>query len=424
MPTAHASTPRRRGTSHVARALAAGTLAVTTLAACKRGDANAATDSAAAAAAAAVTTVSPENVAVVRNDTVQSGPALSGTLQPERQATLRAEVTGTVVTALAEAGQRVGRGAVLARIETAGLGEASISARAAVTTAQGQSELAQRNLERSRRLLAAGAIAQRDLETAQTQADAARAQLQAARAQSAQAQRTLGNATVTAPFAGIVGTRSVNTGDVVNVGAPLYTVVDPGSMQLAGSVPADQLAQVRVGAPVRFTVTGYPDRAFLGRITRVAPVADPTTRQVQIIASIPNAGNQLVGGLFAEGRVSSESRLALVAPLDAVDQRGVRPAVLRVKGGRVERVPIELGLRDEARETVELRGGVAAGDTLLRASTQGLAVGTAVRVAGIGDAPAARSTGAATGVGAGTGAGATGTTNGAGGGASGAGAPR
>jgi RND family efflux transporter MFP subunit len=174
----------------------------------------------------------------------------------------------------------------------------------------------------------------------------------------------------------------------------MYTVVDPSSMQLRGSVPADQLGQVRVGAAVRFTVTGYPDRTFTGRITRVAPVADPATRQVQILASIPNAGNQLVGGLFAEGRVSSESRDALVVPLDAIDQRGVRPSVVRVKGGKVERVPVELGLRDEARERVEIRSGVAAGDTLLRGTVQGISVGTPVRVAAIGDRPAAGAVGA------------------------------
>jgi multidrug efflux pump subunit AcrA (membrane-fusion protein) len=151
-------------------------------------------------------------------------------------------------------------------------------------------------------------------------------------------------------------------------------------MQLTGSVPADQLGQVRVGAAVRFTVTGYPGRDFTGRITRVSPVADPTTRQVQVIASVPNAGNRLVGGLFAEGRVASETRDALVVPADAVDQRGVRPQVVRVRGGRAEPVPVELGLRDDATERLEVRGAVAAGDTLLRGAAQGLTAGTPVRV--------------------------------------------
>jgi multidrug efflux pump subunit AcrA (membrane-fusion protein) len=94
----------------------------------------------------------------------------------------------------------------------------------------------------------------------------------------------------------------VSAGDVVSPGGALFTVVNPASMRLEASVPASQLTSIRVGLPVEFSVTGYPNRLFGGRITRVSPTADPTTRQVRIVATIPNAGNTLVGGLFAEGR--------------------------------------------------------------------------------------------------------------------------
>ncbi|AHG89553.1 efflux transporter, RND family, MFP subunit [Gemmatirosa kalamazoonensis] len=372
-----------RPSTYILTALALTSLGA--LAACSKS--GAAPDTAAAAAAAAAMTVGSENIAVVTMDSIQSGPAISGSLQPERQATIRAEASGTVTQTFAEAGQRVGAGAVLARIETTGIADQAIAARANVTSARVAYETAQRNAERANRLLAAGAIAERDAETARSQAQAAQAQLSAAEAQSANAQRLLGNTTVRAPFAGIVGARSVSTGDVVSVGSAMFTVVDPSSMQLQASVPADQLSQVRVGAPVRFTVSGYPGRAFNGRITRVAPVADPTTKQVQIIASVPNAGNALVGGLFAEGRVASEGRTALVAPNLAIDQRSTTPAVVRVKNGKVERVNVELGLRDDARERVEIRAGVQAGDTLLIGAAQGISAGTPVRVAAPVDAP-------------------------------------
>jgi RND family efflux transporter MFP subunit len=328
-------------------------------------------------------------VVLVARDRVSSGPTLSGSLTPERSATLRAQVGGTVTAVLAEAGQAVRRGQSLARLETSGIAEQAVSARAGVAAARGNYELAQRNAERSSRLLAAGAIAPQAAEQARTAADAARAQLSAAQSQSALASTQLGRASVAAPFGGVVGTRSVSVGDVVAPGAPLYTVVDPRSMQLTGSVPADQLGQVRPGASLTFTVTGYPGREFTGRITRVSPVADPTTRQVQVIASVPNEGGRLVGGLFAQGRVASETRDALVVPSDAVDQRGVRPQVVRVRGGRAEAVPVELGLRDEANERVEIRGAVAQGDTLLRGAAQGLSAGTRVRISAPNDRAAA-----------------------------------
>ncbi|HUQ46343.1 MAG TPA: hypothetical protein VM033_06815, partial [Gemmatimonadaceae bacterium] len=122
------------------------------------------------------------------------------------------------------------------------------------------------------------------------------------------------------------------------------------------------------------------------RITRVNPTADPATRQVKIVASIPNAGNTLVGGLFAEGRVSSESRTAPMVPASAVDERGLRPYVMRLRNGRIEKTEVTLGIRDAAAETVEVTSGLAAGDTLLLGAARGISPGTPVKVSSPSDA--------------------------------------
>jgi multidrug efflux pump subunit AcrA (membrane-fusion protein) len=141
---------------------------------------------------------------------------------------------------------------------------------------------------------------------------------------------------------------------------------------------------------VAFSVSGYPGRAFTGKITRINPVADPTTGQVRVVVSVPNAGNNLVGGLFAEGRVASERRNALVVPTGAVDVTGVKPFVIRLKQGKVERVDVELGLRDEESERIEVKSGVERGDTLLVGAARGISPGTPVRVSVPSDAPAAK----------------------------------
>jgi RND family efflux transporter MFP subunit len=181
-------------------------------------------------------------------------------------------------------------------------------------------------------------------------------------------------------MAGIVSDRQVSAGDVVQPGALLFNVVDPSSMRLEGSVPAEQLSQVRLGAPVSFTVNGYPGRTFTGKVTRINPTADPATRQVRIVISIPNTEGRLVGGLFANGRLASQSHNGMVVPASAVDSRSNVPAVFRIKNGRLERVPVQLGLRDEAAETVEIASGVQVGDTLLLGAAQGITTGTIVKV--------------------------------------------
>ena len=317
---------------------------------------------------------------MVANTTLNSGPAISGSLVAEKTASVRAEVTGPVVAVMIEPGVRVARGTPLARVDDSAIRESWLSAKSGVSQAQLAADIAKREQERAEKLLAAGAIAENALEAARRNNIAGQAQLDDAKARLANAQKSLDNTVIRSPYDGIVSERQVNAGDNVSPGTPLFTVVDPSTMRLEGAVPADQLGAVRVGEPVKFAVNGYPGRSFEGTITSVAPSADPQTRQVRLYIRIPNAGRGLVAGLYATGRVSSVVRKGLTVPLNAVDQRGLKPAVLRLKGGKTERVEVTLGLRDEGTESVEITGGVAAGDTLLVGAAQGITPGTPVKV--------------------------------------------
>lgn len=333
-----------------------------------------------AAAPPPVVEVGRENIAVASRGELESGPAVSGTLEAQNAATLRAEVAGPVVQTYVERGQAVTRGQLLVRLDDTALRQAALSARSAERSAAVSLDNAQRNAQRSDTLEKAGAIAARDLETARSQLAAAQAAEDDARARLTQAEEQLGKTAIRAPFAGLVSDRPVNAGDVVQLGTALVTVIDPRSMRLEASVPSEQIAALRVGAPVGFSVSGYPGRTFGGRIDQINPAADPVTRQVRIYVSIPNAGRALVAGLFAQGRVAVETRTALLVPAAAVDQRGVTPAVMRVKGGTAERVAVQLGIHDEVRSLYEITAGLATGDTLLLGAAQGITPGTPVRV--------------------------------------------
>ena len=204
------------------------------------------------------------------------------------------------------------------------------------------------------------------------------------------AQKQLDDAQIRAPFAGVVSIRSVSEGDVVSPGTALFSIVDPASMRFEASVPAAQLSQVRVGAPVSFSVSGYPDRRFNGKVARISPTVEQGTGQVRLVVSVPNASAGLVAGLFADGRIATERRKGLTAPYTAVDMRGLKPTVLRLKGGVAERIEVALGVRDEERERYEILSGVAAGDTLLIGAAQGITPGTPVRVSAPSDQPPAK----------------------------------
>ncbi|MBI2797393.1 MAG: efflux RND transporter periplasmic adaptor subunit [Gemmatimonadetes bacterium] len=379
----NSTTSRRAPRALPSLALAAALVSLAATAACSKGDADASLKT-----TGPVTTVGREAIAVVRTDTIESGPVVQGTLVPEREAKLRAQVGGSVLRTMVEQGERVGAGAVLAQIDDRTFRDAWLAARAQQTSAQMSADVAGRELARAQRLVKEGALAERDLENA-TRADlAARAALDDAKSRYANAEEGASRTRITAPFGGVVSERQVSAGDVVAPGAAMFTVIDPSSMRLEAAVPAEQLGQVRIGATVKFVVNGYGGRQFVGRVNRINPSADPVTRQVRIYATIPNAGAggaPLVGGLFAEGRVASASRLGLLVPAVAVDQRGLTPQVVRLRNGVVERVGVELGLHDKVAETYEVRAGLSAGDTLLVGAAQGISAGTAVRVSDPGD---------------------------------------
>jgi len=352
-------------------ALAAGMLA---LAGCK-GDG----DASAAPAAAPVVTIGRENIAIVELAELRSGPAISGSLEPQQAATVRAEVSGSVLRTSVDAGQQVRRGALLASLDDTAVRDAYLSARSSVRTAEAALDLARRNAERAERLSQAGAIAERDLESARWNATNAEGTLADARARLAAANDQLEDTRVRAPFDGIVSERQVDAGDVVQVGAALFTIVDPRSLRLEASVPAEQLGRLQAGTPVEFTVNGV-DRRINGRIERINPVVDPATRQVRIYVTIPNPSQALAAGLFAEGRVATDTKRAVAVPVTAVDSRGTSPTLHLLKRGEVTEVPVRLGVRDEAAELVEVLSGAAAGDTVLLGSAQGVTAGSRVQV--------------------------------------------
>jgi membrane fusion protein (multidrug efflux system) len=381
------STGSRKLVSLSPKLAVASALVVLSLAGCKKG----ASDADAANAKSAAMTIGTENIAIVTAGQVTSGPMLSGAIVPERDASVRAQVGGSVLQTYAEQGQRVAVGQLLARIDAAGVQDAFLSARAAVTSATSNADVATRELARGEKLLAAGAIAERDIEQTRRAAIASDAALADAKARLANAEKQLGNTRIVAPIAGVVSEKPVSAGDVVQPGTAMFTVVDPSSMRLEASIPADELSAVRIGVPVNFTINGYPGRTMLGKVTRISPTADPATRQVRIIASIPNSTGALVGGLFATGRLASEIRSGLTAPVSAIDMRSNIPAVMRIRQGKVERVPVQVGLRDEGAERIEITSGVQAGDTLLIGAAQGISSGTVVKVSAPTDkAPGAR----------------------------------
>jgi RND family efflux transporter MFP subunit len=326
--------------------------------------------------------LAPTDVAEARVGDLTTGILLTGSLDPAERATLTAQVAGTVGPIRVDRGSPVRRGQALTTIVAEGVRSQAAGARANVTAAEANLAVAEKQREAAARLYEAGATSAIEAQTAQARYEAAAAQVAAARAQAAAAGEEAARTVITAPLDGSVSERQVEQGEAVREGDPILTIVNTSALELAGRIPVDQAATVRVGQPVTFTLDAYPGREFRGTVARIDPAADPQTRQVGVYVRLPNPAGEIIAGQFARGRVTGRRITdAVVIPATAVAGEGAEAAVYAIENGRLARRPVTVGARDDAQGIVAITSGLRAGERVLARPTPTIAEGTPVVVA-------------------------------------------
>lgn len=311
-----------------------------------------------------------------------AGAVVTGTLQPERRADLRAEVAAVVLQVLKENGEPVRKGDLLLRLDDTSIRDSLNSARESARAAQQAHEQAERQVQRLRTLQGQGMVSMQALEDAEVRRNSAQSELAAARARVVSAQQQLRRTEVRAPFDGVVSDRKVSAGDTAAIGKELVKVIDPASMRFEGLVSADAMSELRIGAPVRFKVNAYPGVEFNGRIRRIDVSADPTTRQVAVLIDFADDRPPKVAGLYAEGRIEGAAAQGLTVPESAVVRSGEATHVWRLDGDRLRKVAVKLGERDARRGGYPVVSGLSAADRILRNPNGTLADGQKVELAG------------------------------------------
>jgi RND family efflux transporter MFP subunit len=365
--------------------IAAATLVLT---ACDRSDAAASKHATAAPGAASAASVpstvlliAPEDLRTVGLQLHAGGPVITGTVQPERRADLRAEVSAVVMQVYKENGEPVRKGDLLVRLDATSISDALRSAEEASRAAKQALDQTQRTYERTKTLQAQGMSSQQALDDAEVRMNGATSDRAAAEARLVAARQQLTRTEVRAPFDGVVSERKVSAGDTAAIGKELMKVIDPASMRLEGLVSADRMGDVHAGQPVMFHVNGFDRGDFTGKIRHVDASADPTTRQVAVIVDFAPGTAPRIAGLYAEGRIATGESQAVLLPEGAIAHEGDKAFVWKVGQGAIAKTPVTLGERDARRGDVVILTGVAAGDRVLRAPNATLVNGQKVELA-------------------------------------------
>jgi multidrug efflux system membrane fusion protein len=280
-------------------------------------------------------------------------------------------------------GQSVKKGDVIAEIEPSRYSIAVRSAQAALDKAEAVRVEAHAASERRASVneQSPGLLPAEQLDTAQVRARTATAEVGAARAALDQAELNLRDAYVKAPMNGVLQSRTVQTGQYVQPGTVLATLLRREPLLLRFNVPESDVEQLKPGMAARFTVRS-DGNTYTGRISHVADAADPTSRMVRVTAEVSGKEAQaLRPGTFATVKVPvSTAQGSPVIPQTAVrpSERGFLAFVV-VDGKARERV-LELGLRTEDGQ-VEVRQGLKSGEQLVVRGAEALKDGVGVRIA-------------------------------------------
>lgn len=283
-----------------------------------------------------------------------------------------------------------------------------------VLRAQSQVDWARSELERNQQLFAKEIIAARDVDSARNQYNTAAAQLTMMKTAAAQhpdqvrvaeaqlrsdlaavraaeatvkqreaalgiTEKRLGDTTVKASISGFIARRHVSAGEFVKDNTPLFTLVVTNPLKYAGTVPERHAPDLKTGQTLRLSVEAYPDKAFSGTITRLAPAVDVATRTLAIEARVPNDGGALRPGFFAKGNVlTREDPSVVVVPSDALMNVVGLNKVFVIADGKAQERQVRPGTRQGG--TLEILQGVKAGETVATSNLPALYNGAPVSV--------------------------------------------
>jgi membrane fusion protein, multidrug efflux system len=333
----------------------------------------------------------PVQVAPVEAREVEYAVSAVGAVEAFERVQVTSRVQGVVEKVAFTEGASVAKGQVLAEIEPARYRLAVDAAKAALDQAIAQREEAKAAQARREAVNQAnpGLIPGEELESFRTRARTAAAEAQARQVALDQARLNLRDAYVRAPLPGVIETRTVQTGQYVQPGAVLATLVRRDPLLLRFKVPENDAARLKNGMAARFR-TRDDARPFSAKITHVGQAADPRSRMIDVTAEVDDPRKEeLRSGTFAEVTVPVQSAEAPVIPQTAVrpSERGFLAYVVGEAGVAEQRV-VTLGMRT-ADGLVEVKDGLAPGERLVIRGAEALQDGAPLRIVDGPEAPGA-----------------------------------
>ncbi len=312
----------------------------------------------------------------------------TGELLAPQHAEIASEISGRITQIVLDEGAAAEVGASVLEIDPERRQLELVTMRAGLFEAQTALVNQRRATERVRELHRRTVASESDLEQAETQLRLADSRLSAAGARVGVAERALADASVRAPFSGLVAQRFVSVGEFVQPGTKLFELVSLDPIEVEFRLAEVDSSRVAVGQQVAVRVAPYPDEVFEAHVTVISPMIDARTRTLRVKAALENQEGRLRPGLFARADLGVSRRSGvLMIPEEAILQRSDGSVVFRMVGeDRVQRQVVELGVFRNGQ--VEVVSGLDARDHIVTRGHTSLVDGSTVMVRNIDGSPA------------------------------------
>ncbi len=303
----------------------------------------------------------------VSKASMPQGITAVGSLRSDESITLRPEVAGRISAITFREGERVAKGAPLIKLDPS------------VTEAEAQQARANLTLAKAKYTRAVD-LEKQGFISGQAR-DEAENNLRVSEAILAVAEAKLSKLSIAAPFAGIIGLRSVSIGDYVKEGTDMVNLESVDTLKVDFRVPEIYLTQVRVGQTLQLTLDAMPGKSYEGTVFAINPLIDAAGRSVVIRAQVRNQGTVLRPGMFARVRLlTRDVQDTLAVPEQAIVPQGDEWYVYRVVDGKAQRAKVEIGQRRDGK--TEIISGLQDGDVVVTAGQLKLRDGVPVQIAG------------------------------------------
>ena len=299
-----------------------------------------------------------QSAAVHRSD-------FNGTIRAVQQSSIQAQVSATATQVNADVGQRVAQGQVLLRLNNQDNAARLAQSRANLASTQAQAQQAANMVQRKKRLYDQGFISKVEYE--QSQVDY-KGQLENVKAQQANVDIALKadqDGILRSPISGIVTKRSVEPGQTVSIGQTLFEIVNPDRLEIQAKLPAEQQSALKVGRKIEYTIQGNPQK-LNATLTRVSPIADPVSRQIEFFAEPNEPIQSLSIGAFVEGSILDANAIrGQRIPLDSIQSLDEKPFVWVIRNQKVVKVPIQI-LEQQSGDNLAIVQGLQPQDQISR----------------------------------------------------------